>query len=241
MALEESKLEKLCVGLYDRGALEFGDFNWTIKNGRKSPIYYNQREITSFSSSVDMPLSKQRELRELAVEAYSRTIDDLEPHFSGAVDEECDQWPYNHLYGIPESLTPLGSMVAHARGDSILWRRVEKKKHGKYAQIEGDFGTSDLVVALDDVVSDGESKTCEAEFLGQLGLDCLAFVIMLDREEGGAEKVRDSGYLILSALGLTKAIKMLKTNYRINTRQLDYIKRYHEQLREEGILITYSP
>lgn len=196
-------------------------FYWPLESGRLSPFYYNQRKITSLSTKVGMPITKQRELRNLAVEAYSVAIDDL------------DQ-PYKHLYGIPQSLTALGGMVAYLRGDSVLWGRVGSKEYGEHAQIEGDFERGDVVLDLDDTIVSARSKDRAAESLGEAGLDCAGFVIMFDREEGGAETVRQNGYPLLAVLGLSKTMQILRTNYRIGSRESEWIAQYHEQLRASG-------
>ena len=220
MALEQSELEELTIGLYDRGALMFSDFRWTLKSGRRSPLYYNQRGIASFAKDSRLSLDNQRRIRDLAVEAYSIGIDDLGK-------------PYEHLYGIPQSMTPLGGMVAQLRGDSILWGRVGDQEYGVHTPIEGDFVEGDTVVDLDDVITNAASKLEAVASLGEVMLSTQGFVIMFDREEGGAEVVSDAGYDMVAINGLASAMNMLEEAGRIGAQEFEWVSQYHEQLRAD--------
>lgn len=221
MAFEQAHLEELTVGLYDRGVLMFGDF--VLKSGRKSPLYYNQRKIASFSRNSRLTINDQRRVRDLAVSGYSAVIDEL-----GA--------EYDHLYGIPQALTSLGAMVAQARGDSILWGRVGEKSYGAHVPIEGDFAEGDSVVSLDDVITNAASKIETAESLGKAMLMTRGFVVMFDREEGGAQKLEETGHDLVAVTGLGATMEILRDAGRIGAQELELVAQYQEGLRASGLL-----
>lgn len=224
MALREELREELAVRLYDVGALRFSDFEWTLKSGRQSPVYYNQRPLTSFGSSTK-PRERDslRKSRELIIQCMSLATDSLGSS-------------YDHLYGIPQSGTAIGGMVAHSRGDSYLWGRVGAKDYGAHASTEGNFDENDTVVVLDDVITSAESKEEAAKDLEAAGLAVGGFVVTLDRNEGGAETIRKSGYQIVSCIGLLEAVRMLKENDRISSQEEEWVQQYREGLEEYGII-----
>lgn len=209
-------LEEMVVGFYDRDVLAFSDFEWTLKSGRKSPIYYNQRKITSFNAKLEMDRVSQRRVRDLAVSAYAETVD-LLPDF-------------DHIFGIPQAMTALGGAVMQLSGESMLWGRIGEKDYGISDAIEGDFTVGQSVVALDDVITTAASKIETAELLDSKGLKASAFVVMFDREEGGAESLRNNGYELVAITGLAQAMDILRSNGRIGARETDWVSQYHEEL-----------
>lgn len=220
---ESRHLEEMVVGFYDREVLKFSNFEFELKSGRKSPIYYNQRKITSFSPHSDLDRQAQRRIRELAVNAYAQAADE-------AVE-------YDHLFGIPQAMTALGGAVAEKSGESLLWGRVGKKAYGVSGDIEGDFAPGQNVVALDDVITTAASKLETAQLLQQNDLTPTAFVVMFDREEGGAEALRTAGQELIVITGLARAMEILQANGRIGSQEQDWMGQYHAGLRESGEMI----
>jgi len=76
--------------------------------------------------------------------------------------------------------------------------RKSPKAHGQNKLIEGNFRAGSHVVVLDDVVTRGEStlKAIEAVEQSQGHVDFVA--VLVDREEGGREKIIDRGYPVVS-------------------------------------------
>ena len=231
---EFEHLEELTIGLYDVGALRFSNFEFTVKprehetEPRPSPVYYNQRPIVSLSNAWRVngelvAVEKQLEVRDLAVEAYASGLD--------AVAGQ-----YDHLYGIPQAVTSIGGMVAYVRGESILWGRVGQKDYGAHAAIEGHFEEGDVVFDLDDVITSFGSKTESAESKAKVGLKTLGFEVMLNREETRPGVIENSGYKVLSILGLAKAMDILRDMGRIRQQEFDWMVEYHDGLRTDGLL-----
>jgi orotate phosphoribosyltransferase len=222
--------ERLVVGLYDRQLLQFGDFSWTLKSKRKSPIYYNQRPITSVDYNLDMSPNDQRVLVQDAVNAYAQRV---------------QRSSVEHLYGIPQATTHLIGMVGLATGRSTLWGRVGGKDYGAHASIEGTYYEGQRVLQLDDVVTNADSKIESAHSLDKAGLQTLGFVVMLDRQEGdekatGMETVRQAGYEIEAIVVLSQAVEILKQNGKIGGQEIGWVQRYHEGLRADGIATSFS-
>ena len=74
--------------------------------------------------------------------------------------------------------------------------RKESKGHGTNQYVEGlaNFNQGDKVVLLEDVVTTGGSILTACERAEAVGLEVLQICSVLDREEGGREKLQQAGY-----------------------------------------------
>ena len=76
--------------------------------------------------------------------------------------------------------------------------RKEEKSHGTGKMIEGNFPPQARVVIFDDVVPSGGSILKGAAQVEKQGGTVEAVMALLDREEGGKEKIEAAGYKFLS-------------------------------------------
>jgi orotate phosphoribosyltransferase len=84
--------------------------------------------------------------------------------------------------------------------------RKSTKAHGQHKLIEGNFHAGDHVIVLDDVVTRGEStlKAIDAIEQAQGHVDFVA--VLVDREEGGRQKIIDRGYPIISVFNRAEVL-----------------------------------
>jgi len=68
--------------------------------------------------------------------------------------------------------------------------RKTQKDHGIIRWIEGDMKPGQRVVIIDDVATTGGSTIKAIERAGSEGLDVIKAVILVDRQEGGLENIR---------------------------------------------------
>lgn len=69
--------------------------------------------------------------------------------------------------------------------------RKEQKDHGMIKWVEGDISKGEKVVILEDVVTTGGSTIKAVERARTQGLDVIQVVTLVDRQEGGVEKIRE--------------------------------------------------
>ena len=69
--------------------------------------------------------------------------------------------------------------------------RKTQKDHGIVKWIEGDMNPGERVVIIDDVVTTGGSTITAIERARSEGLEVVRVVILVDRQEGGLENVRE--------------------------------------------------
>jgi uridine monophosphate synthetase len=183
--------KQLIMLLYDIQALKFGQFK--LKSGALSPFYVDLRVIVSHP-----PILR----------AVAQSILDLLPPLS-----------FKRIAGIPYAGLPIATAVSLAGNLPMIYARKEAKDYGTKRVIEGTFAAGETVVLIDDVITDGASKFEAAEPLLQAGLLVKDFAIFLDREQGGAERLREKGYALHSALRISEVLAHLRDVGRLPAEQ----------------------
>lgn len=76
--------------------------------------------------------------------------------------------------------------------------RKNPKSHGQTKLIEGNFKKGEVVVIVDDVVTRGDSTVAAINAVVNEGGKVAFAVVLVDRQEGGREKIEASGYPVFS-------------------------------------------
>jgi uridine monophosphate synthetase len=173
---------QLVNDLYAIQALKFGEFR--LKSGILSPFYVDLRGIIAHPTI----------LQAIAL----RILEVLRP------------LRFDRIAGIPYAGLPIATAVSLAGNLPMLYARKEVKEHGIRRAIEGTFAPGDVVIPIDDVITDGASKFEAAAPLLEAGLSVRDFVIFLDREQGGADKLKEKGYALHSALQISAVLAYLR-------------------------------
>jgi orotate phosphoribosyltransferase len=92
------------------------------------------------------------------------------------------------------------AVTSHLEGQPIpaFIIRKEPKGHGSRAWIEGNLDEGAEVVVVEDVVTTGGSTLKAIERLKAHGCKILKVLALVDRKEGGREKIEASGYKLES-------------------------------------------
>jgi orotate phosphoribosyltransferase len=77
--------------------------------------------------------------------------------------------------------------------------RKAPKAHGQTKLIEGNFERGDSVVVLDDVVTRGDSTITAINAVINEGGKVAFVAVLVDRQQGGREKIESMGYRVISA------------------------------------------
>ncbi len=78
--------------------------------------------------------------------------------------------------------------------------RKEAKAHGLHRQVEGPLQVSDRVAIVDDTLTTGGSIFQAIEAVEATGATVAAVAVILDRLQGGADRIRQRGYPVYSVL-----------------------------------------
>ncbi len=147
----------------------------TLASGRESDFFIDckQTALTAEGHAV---------IGELMFAA----LDDLPP---------CDAVGGVELGGCP--LASAVSLTSFQRGRPLpaLYVRKARKDHGTVKLVEGDKSMSPgiRVALLEDVITTGGSSLKAVDSLREAGAVVTGIVALVDREEGGAETIREAG------------------------------------------------
>ncbi|MGH7476724.1 MAG: orotate phosphoribosyltransferase [Longimicrobiales bacterium] len=107
-------------------------------------------------------------------------------------------WRPDAVGGLTLGADPVAYAIAHAaaradrRIDAFTVRKLPKS-HGTGRRVEGAFESGMDVVLVEDVVTSGGSAISAAEAVRAEGARVLGVLCVVDREEGGAERLREAG------------------------------------------------
>ena len=85
--------------------------------------------------------------------------------------------------------------------------RKTPKSHGQAKLIEGNFKRGDTVVVIDDVVTRGDSTISAINAVKKEGGKVAFVAVLVDRQEGGRQKIEELGYRVVSAFERDKLIR----------------------------------
>jgi len=95
------------------------------------------------------------------------------------------------------------SMFSYFTNDKPLLQtfsvRKAAKAHGQTRLIEGNFKAGDSVVVIDDVVTRGDSTLAAIDALLKEQAKIVFVAVLVDRQEGGRQKIEQLGYEVVSA------------------------------------------
>ena len=195
--------ERLSLDLYDRGLIELVDF--TLNSGLWSPVYYNLRPLCSFDHRSRLSLDQQKGIRSRIFEAYSLVV----ARFETPTTPE-------HIIGVPEGAFSLTAMAGAIIDQSVLQMRVKEKTHGFSVAIEGSFYNDETVIALDDVLTRGVAFADFVPKVTDAGLFTRGLGVLIDREQGGRQKLETMGLQVESAITVSEIYDCLLDNNRID-------------------------
>lgn len=177
IALNTESARKIKHIAEDVGAFQRGEF--VLSSGQKSNRYFEGKRITSAPEG-----------------AYwvGKAI------FDEIVDADVDA-----VGGLATGAYPIGAAVAlvsHLEGKPVPWFVVrEPKGHGTNRKIEGHLLTEgDRVVIVDDVMTTGGSVLKAIEAVEAANCEVIKVIVIVDRHEGGSDRLRKDGYTFDSIL-----------------------------------------
>jgi orotidine-5'-phosphate decarboxylase len=96
---------------------------------------------------------------------------------------------------VPEAVSPMAGLISVLEDLPMVTVR-EEAKQGRVSggRFIGDLRPSDRVAIVDDVITDGASKIPALIALRDAMADVAALVVLVDRQQGWAKKLPDSGF-----------------------------------------------
>jgi|GEM_PF-866983 len=193
---KEALVEDLCLG----DAFKFGNF--TLKSGKKSPIYIDFRSIIS----------------------YPAVFESLTSRLCKKIKEEGIK--FDVLCGVPYTALPMATAVAIEKFYPMVMVRKEAKNYGTNKMVEGKFDKGNRALIIEDVITTGDSVLEVAELLKKEGLEVKDILVCLDREQKGKESLKEKGYNVYALFTITEVLDVLRDKKHIDLQLYNTIKQY---------------
>lgn len=188
----------LAEGLLSAGCVRFGNF--TLKSGLQSPIYLDLRQLVSHPDL----------LAEVA-DAYLPILDGLK---------------FDRLAALPYAALPIATAISLQGRYPMVYPRKETKTYGTRAEIEGEYIPGETVAVIDDLATTGGSKFEAIEKLTSAGLAVKDVIVLIDRQSGASEALREAGYRLHAVVTLTELLDYWERTERIPDEQIAAVRAF---------------
>jgi len=166
---EEEKLflmKQVGILLIKNSAIKFGDY--ILSSGKKSPYYIDLRQ------TISSPI----------------TMDWIGNSLTRIIVNEIGRDKIDKILGVPTAGVPFATVVSQKLGIPLIYYRQARKEHGVRKKVEGILDRNDRVLVVDDLITTGESVIEAAEVVRDQGGVVNELVVLLDREQGGQQRLR---------------------------------------------------
>jgi uridine monophosphate synthetase len=174
--------------MFGAGAIKFGAFRLKLHERKPdtplSPIYIDLRVLRSFPLVMDS-----------AVEVYMELIRGLK---------------FDLFADVPTAATPIVAILSHLMKVPMVSPRKDDKEHGISRKIDGAFEAGQTALLIDDLITHAESKLETISTLKANGLTVKDVVVLVDREQGGAEQLETAGYTFHCAFKLSELLQFYR-------------------------------
>ena len=181
----ESKKE-FFLECYKLGIIKFGRF--TLKSGIESPFYVDLRPLAS-----DPKILKK--LANYLLEMLPLDNFDI-------------------ICGVPYAALPMATAMSLESYLPLIIKRKEAKAYGTKKLIEGIYEKDQNCLLVEDVITSGKSLVETIDEVENEGIKVSDIVVVLDRQQGGKEKLEAKGYKVHSLFNISEVVEILReVNY----------------------------
>ena len=202
---ENTKKVELARTLHKIGALKFGVFKLT--SGKASPYYVDLRLVPSFP------------------DAFVQICD----QYKEAIMRNIGLRNFDRIAGMPLAGIPFGAQIAYNLRKPFLFVRKGARLHGRKRRVEGILISGDRVLLVDDLLTTGITLRKAAEAIRAEGGVVNEAFALLDREEGGKEKLEKIG---IKAHTLLKMSEVANTLFEIGAIDKENLKTILKQIKK---------
>jgi len=202
---KEPKKVEIAKILHKIDALKFGLFKLT--SGKVSPYYIDLRIVPSFPDAF-------------------RQICDF---YAEAITNQIGLKNFDRIAGVPIAGIPFASQIAYNLKKPFLYVRKGARLHGRQRRVEGNLVSGDRVLLIDDLVTTGLTMKKAAEAITAEGGIVKETVALLDREEGGKEKLAKTKIQLHALLKISEVANAL---YEIGAIDKENLKTILKQIKK---------
>lgn len=212
MAFRDKRVANLWLAdeLWKLGAIQFGDF--TLGNTAvHSPVYVNLRLLISNPQALRRAAEVMRD--------EVRTLQSMrQPHLAA----------YDLVAGVPFGGLHLATAFSLLSGTPMIYLHPPKDCHRTV--IEGKYTGAQTVLIIDDLITGGRSIMHTAQRLDEDDLLIEDALVLLDRQQGGHERLKQQGVNVVSILTLESVLHYLGSSHKISEewyhKSLEYLEKH---------------
>ena len=197
--------EQLALELFGIGAIKFGAFRLKLHEKRPdaplSPIYVDLRILRSCPFTM-----------KAVVKVFERMSEGFE---------------FDCYADVPTAATPIVAVLSCETWVPMITPR-EPKTHGAIGSIDGVFEPGQTVLLIDDLVIRADSKLEAIKTLEGNKLIVRDVLVLVDREQGGPEQLREAGYTLHAAFKLSQLLRYYVRVGKIDQNKYDEVMTYLE-------------
>lgn len=191
-----SNNKDLILKLNKIGAIKFE--NVTLEGGIVSPFYFDMRLIISYP--------------------------DVLINFADAIKGKMENINCDVICGVPYAAVPVATLACANTKTPMIMQRKEPKSHGTKKMLEGNFKKQDKCLIIEDVIVTGNSIKKSAVILEDHDLIARDVIILIDREQGGVQRLEKEGFRVHTILQLSEVIQVLLEEKLITQAQVDIVR-----------------
>mgnify|MGYP003872852477 CR=1 FL=1 len=195
------------LDLYKHECILFGEFKLT--SGLTSPYYIDLRITPSFP-----------QLFKKIINVYKEHVSPLKPEV---------------IAGIATAGLPLASVLAYEMSLPLVYVRKEERKHGTKKLVEGSVKPGAHTIIVDDVATTGGSIVRAVRELRNIGLNVKYAVVLVDREQGAVEKLKELNVELKPILKVSDLIRILYEEKVIDSSIYNRVTEYIRRWKTSGI------
>jgi len=169
--------------LLKSNSLRFGVF--TLASGKQSAYYIDLRVLPSFPGYFRLGISA---LKDMVAEKVGR---------------------FDTFASVPTSGLVFGSALAYEMNKPFIYVRKEPKAYGTNKTIEGFLEPGSKVIIVDDVATTGTSLSSAVEIIRANSGIVEDVVALVDRHEGGEDKLKKMGVKLSAVTGINDIVNAL--------------------------------
>ncbi len=196
--------------LWKLGAVQFGDFTMG-RTAVHSPVYANVRLLVSSPSGL-------RKAARLMLDEAEAMAGMARPRIA----------PYDLVAGVPFGGLHLATVYSLLSRVPMIYLHPSRDEEG--LAIEGLYQPGQRVLVLDDLITGGGSVVQTAEYLREAGLLVSDAIVLVDRQQGGRQRLKQHGVNLVPILSLEIILNYLMSTGAISQewfqRSLEYLERY---------------
>ena len=199
--------DEFCQILKKINALEFGTFK--LPNGKITPYYIDLKLIPSFPDAF-------------------HKVCNMSIRF---IEERLGAESFDRVASIPTAGMAFASVISYHFNKPFLYIRQRVKVAGRERKVEGMLMPGDKVLLIDDLVTTGLSLAKAAAVVRAEGGVVEDAFVLLDRGEGGREKLAKEGIRLHYLVTMKEAAEKL---YEINAITEEQMRTIISQIKRKG-------